>query len=49
MTTAKKPEHTAYDCREFRYIRGEFRCIVCERKERYVSGLIRPQEGGKRE
>ena len=29
-------EHTERDCREFRYIRGDFRCIVCHRKERYV-------------
>ena len=39
MTSTKPPEHTAYDCREFRYERGDFRCIVCGRKERYVSQI----------
>lgn len=51
MTKAK--EHTAYDCREFVYERGDWRCKVCGRKERYVSRLDHAkhlretQEGGK--
>lgn len=29
--------HASTECREFKYFRGDWRCVVCARKERYVS------------